>query len=77
LRDKSNPLFQQISLPIQQIEFGLVNETKRALELARVGVICIQVREPDFAKVLRFEPMDHGRHGTAGASGEAEKLDQL
>jgi hypothetical protein len=40
-------------------------------------VIGIQIGKSDFTEIFRFEPMDHGRHCTAGASGKAEEFNEL
>ncbi len=77
LGSEANELLQDISFCIKKIELRLVLETERTLKLIGVGVVGIEIRELDFAKILRFKPMNHGRHGTACTSGEAEKLHQL
>jgi hypothetical protein len=77
LRNKSHPFLQNLSAGIQQVEFGLVAEAERALKVAGEWIVRVEVGEFDPAKVFRFKPMNHGRHGTAGASSEAEKLDKL
>ena len=77
LRGVSHPFLQKISVSIQEIDFGLVAETQRALKIECVRVIGIQIREFDPAEVFCFKPMNHGRHGTAGASGEAEEFHEL
>jgi hypothetical protein len=47
------------------------------LEIKGIGVIGIQISKFDLAKIFRFEPMNHGRHCTAGTSGKAEEFDEL
>ena len=77
LWNKTHPFFKNLPAGIQQVEFRLESETKDALEIQRHRIIRVEIGELDPAKILRFEPMNHGRHRTAGASGETEKLDQL
>jgi hypothetical protein len=77
LSSRSNQFFQKIPVRIQKIEFRLVDKTEFALKVEGVGVIGVKITELDSAKILCFKPMYHGRHGAAGTSGEAKKLDQL
>ena len=76
-RRETHPLLQNIAVGIEQIEFGLIMKTEGALKAFRARVTGIEISEHDLPKVFRFEPMNHGRHGTAGASSEAEKFHQL
>ena len=73
----SHPFFEQISISVKQVNFWLVIKAQRPLKITREWIVGIQVGELDLAKVLRFEPMNHGRHGTAGTSGKAEELHEL
>ncbi len=76
-RNKPDQFFQDVAIGIQQIEFGLEREAKRSLKSLRVRVVRVEVTEFDPAVIFRFEPMNHGRHGSAGRSGEAEEFNQL
>ena len=40
-------------------------------------VVGVEVVEFDLAEVFCFKPMNHGRHGAAGPSGEAEEFHEL
>ena len=43
----------------------------------RVPVVGIQIHKIDPAEIFCFEPMNHGRHGAAGTSGESEEFHEL
>jgi hypothetical protein len=43
----------------------------------RVDIVGIQINKIDPAEILCFEPMNHGRHCAAGASGKAEEFYEL
>jgi hypothetical protein len=74
---KAHPFFENGSICVQQINFRLIVETQGTLEIARAGIIGIEVGKRDPAEILCFEPMDHGRHRAAGASGKAEEFNKL
>jgi len=76
-RNIANKFLQDISIGIQKIKLRLIIKSKRTLERICVGIVGIKIGEFDFAKILRFKPMNHGRHCAAGTSGEAEKFHQL
>ena len=73
----SHPFLQDVSLCIEQVHFRLVVKAERTLEIVSARVIGVKIRELDFAEILCFEPMDHGRHRAAGSSGKAEEFDEL
>jgi hypothetical protein len=77
LRDEADQFLQHIAVRIQKIKLGLIDKPQRALEGFGVGVVGIEVTEFDPAKIFRFKPMNHGRHGAAGTSGKAKKFHQL
>jgi len=55
----------------------LIAEAERTLKIECVRVVGIQIGEFDPAKIFRLKPMNHGRHGAAGASGKAEEFHEL
>jgi hypothetical protein len=71
------PFFQNIPVSVKQVDFGLVVKAECLLKVERARVICIEVRELYFSEIFCFEPMNHGRHGAAGTSGEAEEFHKL
>ena len=77
LRGKSYPLLQNVSLGIKQVDFRLVEKAQSSLEIGGSRIVGVQIGELDPAEILCFEPMDHGRHRAAGASGKAEEFDEL
>lgn len=77
LRNKTNKFLQHVSISVQQVELGLVSKSECALECICVGIVGIKIGELDLARILRFKPMNHGRHCAAGTSGKAEKFHQL
>ena len=76
-RNVTDQLPDQVSLAIQKVKLGLVVKTERTLENISLRIVGIQIRKLHFAKIFRFEPMNHGRHGAAGTSGKAEEFDEL
>jgi hypothetical protein len=77
LRGEADPFLQDISIRVQQVQFGLVTEAERTLKTVCTRVVRIQEGELDLAEILCFKPMNHGRHRAAGRSGEAEEFHQL
>lgn len=74
---EANPFHENIAIRVEKVDFGLIIKAERALEVVGAGVVGIEVGEFDFAKIFCFKPMNHGRHGAAGTSGEAEELNKL
>jgi hypothetical protein len=75
--DETHKLLNHISFRIQKVELGLVVKTEGALEFVGLRIVGIKVRKLDSAKILCFEPMNHGRHGAARTSGKAEEFNKL
>jgi hypothetical protein len=57
---------QNVSIRIEQIDLGLIVKTERTLKITSAGIVGIEISELYLAKVLCFEPMNHGRHEAAG-----------
>jgi hypothetical protein len=72
-----HPFLKHIAFPIEQVDLGLIAETQGPLEIKGVRIVGIQVSKLDPAKIFRFKPMDHGRHRSAGTSGEAEEFHEM
>jgi hypothetical protein len=73
----ANPLMEDISLRVEQIEAWTIFEPQSITEFLGLRVADFQIGEFDFAKIFCFEPMDHGRHLLAGRSPEFKKFNKL
>jgi hypothetical protein len=73
----TDPLMQDISLSIDEIETWTIFETQSIAKFFGLWVADFQIGKFDLAKIFRFEPMDHGRHLLAGRSPEFKEFDKL
>jgi hypothetical protein len=76
LRNGSNPLLDDISIPIQQEDVGLILVVEHSLELIILAVIDVQINKVNVLVKLSLEPVHDGRQRLAGRSPECEEFDQ-
>lgn len=73
----ARPLLKHRTVGADQEEMGLHPKSQRSLQRFGARVVDIQVHETYPVVILRFQPVNHRRHLSAGRSPKGEEFDEL